>query len=261
MSVTDAPGGVNALLVEAAGGIGIAEFLAGAAGLVVGGDVVGVAREEFAEFGEGRGVVGDAQVFHAEHEADAAIGWVLGDKALHGFQSRHIYNATLSLMESRAVRESVSDLSEFALPIYANPLGNLLGGRIMHLVDLAAATAAMRHARGPVVTASVDQMTFLHPIRIGQLVTLRASVNRVFRTSMEVGVKVFVEDLQSGEVRHSNSSYLTFVALSSEGVPREVPPLLVESEVEQRRWRQAGDRRAQRLELRQRALEREALEG
>lgn len=176
-----------------------------------------------------------------------------------------MYNATLSFMEGslkagRAVRESVSDLSEFALPIYANPLGNLLGGRIMHLVDMAAATAAMRHARGPVVTASVDQMTFLHPIRIGQLVTLRASVNRVFRTSMEVGVKVFVEDLQSGEVRHTNSSYLTFVALTGEGVPREVPPLILESEVEQRRWRHAGERRAQRLELRQRALEREAQE-
>jgi acyl-CoA hydrolase len=164
-------------------------------------------------------------------------------------------------MEGRAVRESVSELSEFALPIYANPLGNLLGGRIMHLVDLSAATAAMRHARAPVVTASVDQMTFLHPIRMGQLVILKASVNRVFRTSMEVGVKVYVEDLQTGEVRHTNSCYLTFVALTADGVPRAIPAVVPESEVEQRRWMQAGERRAQRLELRQRALEREAREG
>lgn len=160
-------------------------------------------------------------------------------------------------MEGRPIRESASELSEFALPIYANPLGNLLGGRIMHLVDLAAATAAMRHARGPVVTASVDYMTFLFPIQIGQLLTLRSSVNRVFRTSMEVGVKVLVEDLTTGEIRHTNSSYLTFVGLSPEGKPREIPQAIPESEVEIHRWEQAGERRKQRLELRARILERE----
>ncbi|WP_321476710.1 acyl-CoA thioesterase [uncultured Paludibaculum sp.] len=160
-------------------------------------------------------------------------------------------------MEGRPVRESASELSEFALPIYANPLGNLLGGRIMHLVDMAAATAAMRHARGPVVTASVDYMTFLFPIQIGQLVTLRSSVNRVFRTSMEVGVKVMVEDLTTGEVRHTNSSYLTFVGLSAEGHPRAIPQVLPETEMERHRWEQAGERRKQRLELRARILERE----
>ncbi|GIU77124.1 MAG: acyl-CoA thioesterase [Bryobacteraceae bacterium] len=164
-------------------------------------------------------------------------------------------------MEGRPVRESASELSEFALPIYANTLGNLLGGRIMHLVDLAAATAAMRHARCPVVTASVDRMTFLHPIHIGQLVILKASVNRVFRTSMEVGVKVFVEDLETGAVRHTNSSYLTFVALSPEGKPREIPPVIPETETERRRWREAGERRAQRLEVRKRAIEKERLES
>jgi acyl-CoA hydrolase len=158
-------------------------------------------------------------------------------------------------MEGRPVRESMSELSEFALPIYANPLGNLLGGRIMHLVDLAAATAAMRHARCPVVTASVDSMTFLHPIRIGQLVILKASVNRVFRTSMEVGVKVFVEDLQTGDIRHTNSCYLTFVALTAEGQPREVSPLLPESPAEHQRWQEAGLRRQARLDARTRARE------
>jgi acyl-CoA hydrolase len=160
-------------------------------------------------------------------------------------------------MEGRRVCESQSELSEFALPNDANPLGNLLGGRIMHLVDLAAATAAMRHARCPVVTAAVDAMTFLRPIRIGELVTLKASVNRVFRTSVEVGVKVFAENLESGEIRHTNSSFVTFVALDAAGRPRELPPLLTETETECRRWREAGERRAQRLLARGQAIERD----
>lgn len=116
-------------------------------------------------------------------------------------------------LPGRPVRDSYSEYSEIALPNDANPLGNLLGGRVMHLVDLAGALAAMRHARCPVVTASVDYMNFLHPVHIGQLIVLRSSVNRVFRTSMEVGVRVQVEDLTTGEIRHTSSAYLTFVAL------------------------------------------------
>src|SRR6201982_3961458 len=104
-------------------------------------------------------------------------------------------------MQGKPVRESQSEYSELALPNDANILGNLLGGKVMHLVDLAGALAALRHARCPVVTASVDHMNFLHPIKIGELVLLRSSVNRVFRTSMEVGVKVSVEDLTTGAVR------------------------------------------------------------
>lgn len=157
----------------------------------------------------------------------------------------------------RPVRASASEFAEIALPIYANPLGHLLGGRIMHLVDLAGATAAMRHARRPVVTASVDYMSFLHPIRIGQLVVLRSMVNRVFRTSMEVGVKVWVEDLETGEIHHTNSSYLTFVALDEDGKPSAVPPAIPEDDTEKRRWREAGLRREQRLLLRAKALEHE----
>lgn len=164
-------------------------------------------------------------------------------------------------MNGRKVHESVSELSEFALPIYANPLGNLLGGRIMHLVDLAAATAAMRHARCPVVTAAVDSMTFIEPIRIGQLVILKASVNRVFRSSMEVGVKVLVEDLHTGDTRHTNSCYVTFVALSQEGKPKEVPPVIPETAAEIRRFDQAGERRHARLVQRQSTRERFAAEG
>jgi len=122
----------------------------------------------------------------------------------------------------------------------------------MHLVDMAAALAATRHARQPVVTASVDNLTFLHPVQIGQLIVLKSSVNRVFRTSMEVGVKVTVEDLATGEVRHTSSAYLTFVALDSEGHPVAVPQVIPESEEEKRRYQEAGHRRAHRLELRTR---------
>lgn len=122
----------------------------------------------------------------------------------------------------------------------------------MHLVDMAAALAATRHARRPVVTASVDNLTFLHPVQIGQLIVLKSSVNRVFRTSMEVGVKVTVEDLATGEVRHTSSAYLTFVALDSEGHPVAVPQVIPETEEEKRRYQEAGHRRAHRLELRTR---------
>lgn len=152
-------------------------------------------------------------------------------------------------------------MAEFALPIYANPLGNVLGGRIMHLVDLAGATAAIRHCRCAVVTASIDSMSFLHPIKIGQLITLKASVNRVFRTSMEVGVKVLVEDLRQGIVYHTNSSYVTFVALDDEGKPRPVPPVIPETDEEKRRWREADARRAQRLAFKRVALEHESHNG
>ena len=153
-------------------------------------------------------------------------------------------------IEERPVRDSISEYSEIALPIYANPLGNLLGGRIMHLVDLAGSIAALRHARTPVVTASVDYMTFLSPINIGQLVLLRSCVNRVFRTSMEVGVKVWGENLRTGEVRHTSSAYLTFVALDEQGGRVVIPQVVPESDLEKRRWREAEERRNYRLEMR-----------
>jgi acyl-CoA hydrolase len=155
-------------------------------------------------------------------------------------------------MEGKYVRESYSDYSELALPNDANVLGNLLGGKVMHLVDLAGAMAAMRHARLPVVTASVDHMNFLHPVRIGQLVMLRSAVNRVFRSSMEVGVKVFVEDLISGEVRHTSSAYLTFVAVDRTGKAVSICPVIPETDEERRRYQQAELRREYRLGLRKR---------
>jgi acyl-CoA hydrolase len=156
-------------------------------------------------------------------------------------------------MEPRYVRESASEYAELALPNDTNALGTLLGGKVMHLVDLAGAMAAMRHARAGVVTASVDNMTFLHPVRVGQLVILRSSVNRVFRTSMEIGVKVFVEELLSGEVRHTCSAYLTFVAIDEHGQSIPVPPVVPETAEEKRRFEQAAQRRAERLALRGKA--------
>jgi len=156
-------------------------------------------------------------------------------------------------MQGKPVRESQSEYSELALPNDANVLGHVLGGKVMHLVDMAGALAALRHARCPVVTASVDHMSFLHPVHIGQLILLRSSVNRVFRTSMEVGVKVWVEDLKTGERRHTSSAYLTFVAIDGDGKCMGIPPVIPETPEEKRRYDEALQRREYRLELRKRS--------
>jgi acyl-CoA hydrolase len=147
----------------------------------------------------------------------------------------------------RTVRDSQSEYSEICLPNDTNMLGNMLGGHVMHLVDLCGAIAAMRHARCPVVTASIDQMTFLHPVKVGELLLLRSQVNRVFRTSMEVGVKVWIENLQTGELKHTSSAYLTFVAISSDGTRVALPPVVPETDEERRRYDEAAERRAYRL--------------
>jgi len=152
----------------------------------------------------------------------------------------------------RTVRETQSDYYEICLPNDANLLGNMLGGHVMHLVDLCGAIAAIRHARCTVVTAAIDQMTFLHPVHIGELVRLKSQVNRVFRTSMEVGVKVWVESLQSGRLRHTSSAYLTFVALDRAGNRVILPPIVPETEDEKRRYEQAAERRAYRLAFKDR---------
>ncbi len=150
-------------------------------------------------------------------------------------------------MEPKFVRESIADYAELALQNDANILGNLLGGKIMHLVDIAAAIAGMRHAGNPVVTASIDQMQFIHPVKIGQLVRLRASVNRVFRTSMEVGVKVWMEDLVKGTEQHVSSAFLTFVAVDATGKGVAIRQVVPETEDEKRRFEEAGKRREYRL--------------
>jgi acyl-CoA hydrolase len=151
------------------------------------------------------------------------------------------------MTHGKPVRESVSEYSELALPNDVNALGNVLGGKVMHLVDLAAALAAIRHARLPVVTLSVDSLQFHYPVHVSELIVLRSSVNRVFRTSMEIGVKVTTENLLTGRRLHTCSAYLTFVALDQNGRPTPIVPVIPESEEEQRRYREAGERRAYRL--------------
>jgi acyl-CoA hydrolase len=145
------------------------------------------------------------------------------------------------------VGQSQSEYTHVALPNDANPLGNVLGGRVMHLVDMCGSLAALRHARRPVVTAAVDQMSFLHPVPVGHLLILKSSVNRAFRTSMEVGVKVWVENPETGERLHTSSAYLTFVALDDAGKPVAVVPVIAESQDDERRYHDAGRRRESRL--------------
>ncbi|MDE3069145.1 MAG: acyl-CoA thioesterase [Acidobacteriota bacterium] len=129
----------------------------------------------------------------------------------------------------------------------ANNAGHVHGGTVMKLCDEAAGLAAMRHARKPAVTASVDRITFLHPVHIGEVLTFSASVNAVWRTSMEVGVRVQAENPLTGEQRHTSSAYLTMVAIDAAGRPSEVPPLEPEGAAEQRRERAAQERRERRL--------------
>ena len=147
-------------------------------------------------------------------------------------------------MRPRPVRESISEMAEIVLPNDANPLNALLGGRLMHWIDLAGAMAAHRHSRQWVVTASIDHLDFLVPVRVGNLVILRSSVNRVFRTSMEVGVKVWAENYRSEQSQHVSSAYLTFVAIDAAGNRMVVPPVTPETADEKRRYEDAAHRRA-----------------
>jgi acyl-CoA hydrolase len=147
----------------------------------------------------------------------------------------------------KPVSASRSEMTEVVLPQDANPLGNILGGRVMHLMDIAAAIAAHRHSNSYVVTASVDYVDFRNPIRVGELIILKSSVNRVFHTSMEVGVKIFSENTLTGERKHTTSAYVTFVAIDENRQPHVVAPLILHSKDDKRRFRQAGERRRIRL--------------
>jgi acyl-CoA hydrolase len=136
----------------------------------------------------------------------------------------------------------------------ANSAGHIHGGTVMKLCDEAAGLAAIRHARQRVVTAAVDRVTFLHPVYVGEVLTLSASVNAVWRTSMEVGVRVEAENPFTGDSRHTSSAYLTMVAIDDQGRPQPVPPFVAESATEQRREREAQLRRANRLAERQQII-------
>ncbi len=157
----------------------------------------------------------------------------------------------------RPVRDSQSEMVEIVLPNDANPLGALLGGRLMHWIDLAGALAAHRHARSYVVTASIDHLDFVTPVHVGDLVVLRSSVNRAFRTSMEVGVKVWVENYRSGTRQHVSKAYVTYVAVDRHGRHLLVPQVIPETEEEKRRYEDAGRRReARQAELERRQIAR-----
>lgn len=141
-------------------------------------------------------------------------------------------------------------MSELMMPHMANNMGNVFGGVILSLVDRVAAVAAMRHARRPCVTVSVDQVDFREPIYLGELVTAVASVNFTGRTSMEVGVRVEAENVLSGQRRHTNTCYVTYVAVDERGRPAPVPPVLPETEAEKRRYAAAEARRKHRVKER-----------
>jgi len=157
---------------------------------------------------------------------------------------------------SELIEEPVAEILELVLPNDANILGNVQGGKVMHLIDICAAIAATRHCRRPVVTASFDQMSFLHPVKVGELVHVKATLNRAFHTSMEIGVKVWSENLLTAERKHTSSAYLTFVALDDLGKPVAVPAFEPRTEEQKRRWEQAELRRQQRLEMRARSVTR-----
>ncbi|HET9743697.1 MAG TPA: acyl-CoA thioesterase [Terriglobales bacterium] len=155
-------------------------------------------------------------------------------------------------MQPRPVSASMSQMAEVVLPNDANPLNSLLGGRLMHFIDLAGAMAAHRHSRSYVVTASMDHIDFLAPVHVGDLLILRSSVNRAFHTSMEVGVKCWVENYIAGTSRHIASAYLTFVAVDNRGRHVPVPQVIPEAEEEKQRFEDAGRRREMREAERER---------
>lgn len=159
-------------------------------------------------------------------------------------------NNSSTIAAAKPVSASRSEVIEAVLPNDANALGTMLGGRVMHLIDIAGALAATRHSNSYVVTASVDYLDFRFPIQVGEFIVLRASVNRVFQSSMEVGVKVFAENPLTGRQRHTSTAYLTFVALDANRLPHPAPAVIPETEEEKRRYRDAGERRDYRLSMR-----------
>ncbi len=155
-------------------------------------------------------------------------------------------NEPVSNPTVRTVASTQSEMTEIILPNDTNILGNLLGGRLMHFIDLTGAMAAYRHARTYIVTAAMDHIDFIRPVRLGDLVTLKSSVNRAFTSSMEVGVKVWAENTRNGEVVHVASAYLVFVAIDEHGRRQKVPELLAETPDEIRRYADALRRRQHR---------------
>jgi acyl-CoA hydrolase len=151
-------------------------------------------------------------------------------------------------LKGKPVSASASEMAEVVLPAQTNALGKLLGGHVMHMVDIVAAMAASRHSNSYVVTASVDNIDFKNAVNLGEIVMLKSHVNRVFNTSLEIGVEVFSENLLTGERKQTTTAYVTFVAIDEQTrQPKTVPPLILRTPGEKRRWREAAERRKIRL--------------
>jgi acyl-CoA hydrolase len=153
-------------------------------------------------------------------------------------------------IRAKTVRESETKMVQIVLPNDTNPLGDLLGGQVMHWIDIAGAIAAFRHCRSAVVTVSMDSLQFLQPIKMGEMAYIEAWVNRAFTTSLEVEVHVSSENLHTGKQKKTSTAYLTFVALDESGKPRPIPPLKPITTQEKRRFRYALQRRKARLAAR-----------
>ena len=158
-------------------------------------------------------------------------------------------------LNSKKPSESATEMVQVVLPNDANPLGYILGGTVMHLIDMAGAIAAHRHSRAPMVTAAVDGLQFLHPIRVGDLIILNAWVTAAWNTSLEVEVEVFSEQTLSGRRQMTSRAYLTFVTVERDGHRVPIPGLILQTDEERQRAAEAETRRAHRLESR-RSLER-----
>ncbi len=154
------------------------------------------------------------------------------------------------MIPGKKISESIIIMTELVLPHHTNQLGKLLGGQLMHWVDICAALCASKHNHRVCVTASVDKVDFHQPISLGDAVTLTASVNRVFNTSMEIGVKVFAESFKEGSKIHTNTAYLTFVSVDENGKPLKAVEAVPETEDEKRRYDEALQRRENRLKYR-----------
>ncbi len=154
------------------------------------------------------------------------------------------------MSKPKPVNNSTITMSELVLPNHTNQLGKLLGGQLMHWIDICAALCAAKHNNRVCVTASVDRIDFHHPINLGNMVTLVASVNRVFSTSMEIGVKVYAESFTEGIRTHTNTAYLTFVSVDGQGRPVKAVEAIPETEEEKRRYEEALQRRENRLKNR-----------
>jgi len=152
-----------------------------------------------------------------------------------------------SLPAAKSASVSRVTMTELVIPEDTNPQGNIFGGRVMALIDKAAAIVGMRHCRTEVTTASVDSLTFLSPIRLGSIVILEGRLHNVFRSSMEVGIRVESEDVFTGARRHTTTAFVTLVSVDREGNPIPAPPLLLETEEDRRLAREASERRAHRL--------------